>query len=465
MQNYIFIYPAIKIKEYKTETSKLSFLYSPELLQQKYKPGQRQFAVNDTAVEIISLFNGLKTYDEIIQSLADKYSESFQLIKNKVDPFLEQMTKQYGYTIKEQSAPIVQDIIISNYSNYYPSVISIELTNKCNLRCKHCYGSFGIENKEIISLKDIYYIIESLGKIEVSIIELTGGDPTVYPYASEVIEKAFDVGVPTVMLLTNGVYFSQKLLDTIIKNKDRMFLQIDLHSLNEDYYDWFTNSRNNLHRVKNNIDFLISNGVRIRICAIFTPGNVHELAEIGEWAYNHGAISYEPSVVTGIGRANLGDPDLFFQDEKGLMEYKKQQDLVLDRHPNFIRDPEVKDVTRKNCGAICSQVSLKVNGEIKLCNMDSGDYFNLKMGNVITHPIKELFDNNKEFLREFREIELPMIENDDCKDCEQKAFCSHCLLRGFIAARKLDKMDKTCKWYQKIHPLVKERFPLHSPAN
>jgi radical SAM protein with 4Fe4S-binding SPASM domain len=463
MKDYLYIYPVARIKEYTTPTSIMIFLHSPELLHQNYKPDEKQFKLNKTSVEIISLFNGLKTYNEIIQSLADKYSESFQSIESKVKPFIDQMTNQYGYTIKKQSEPIIQDVIISSYSNYYPSVASIELTNKCNLRCKHCYGEYGIENNKIISLKDIYVVLESLGEIGISILELTGGDPTMYPYTSEAIEKAFDVGISTVMILTNGVSFSQKLLDTIIKNKHRIFIQIDLHSLNEEYYDWFTDSKNNLQKVKNNIDLLINNGVRIRVCSIFTPGNVHELVEIGEWAYKHGAITYAPSVAVALGRAKVGDTNLFFHNEEDLIEFNRQHKLVLDKHPKFIQDiTELKDAARKNCGAICSQVGITVNGVIKLCNMDSGNYFKIEIGNVITHPIKELFYNNKEFLTKFMETELPAIESNDCKDCEQNTFCTNCLLRGFIGAKKMYEINKTCKWYQKIHPIIKERFPLYS---
>lgn len=464
MKAYLYLWPVARIKEYKSTTLTLYYLFSPELLQQNYKQDEKQFIINNTAVEIISLLNGLKTYDEIIQCLAAKYSESFQSIESKVKPFMDQLTKRYGYTIMEQAESIIQEVIISSYSNYYPSVASIELTNRCNVRCRHCYGNYGGgENQKILPLNDLYFILESLSEIGISILELTGGDPTMFPHSSEAIEKAFDVGISTVMFLTNGIYFNEKLLDTIIKNKHRFYIQIDLHSLNEEYYDWFTHSKNNLQKVKNNIEYLINNGVRVRVCSIITPGNVHELAEIGEWAYNHGALSYAPAVVTALGRATIGDPNLFFPDTEGLMEFKKQHDLILDKHPGFIQEIEdLKEVTRKNCGAICSHVSINVDGDIKLCNMDSGDHFNLDMGNVITDSIKNVFDNNKDFLKEFMDTKLPMLESDDCKDCEQNLFCTNCLLRGFIGARKMHEINRTCKWYQKTHPLVKERFPLYS---
>ena len=161
-----------------------------------------------------------------------------------------------------------------------------------------------------------------------------------------------------------------------------------------------------------------------------------------------------------MGRAKVGDKDLFFPGEKELLEFQRQHDLVLERHPNFIQDIlEIKEMTRKNCGAISSQVSINVNGEIKLCNMDGG-YFKLEMGNVISRSIKEVFDDNKEFLGKFMDVVLPTLDSDDCISCEQNVFCTNCLLRGFLAAKTLHKIGRTCNWYQKIDPIVKKRFPI-----
>lgn len=153
---------------------------------------------------------------------------------------------------------------------------------------------------------------------------------------------------------------------------------------------------------------------------------------------------------------------MFFQDEEDLVKFREQQKSLIEKHPDFIDDVMIKQgALRKNCGAICSQVSIKVNGDVKLCNMDNGRYFNLRIGNVITNPIKELFDNNKNFLENFGETKPPMMEDEECKNCEKKTFCSNCFLRGILGAKELSKMDRKCGWYQKIHPVVKERFPLN----
>lgn len=80
MKNYLYLYPESKIRKISTKTSETFSLISPTL-------EHKRFELNETAVEIISLFNGLKTYDEIIQNLAFKYSEAFQQIEKKFSCF------------------------------------------------------------------------------------------------------------------------------------------------------------------------------------------------------------------------------------------------------------------------------------------------------------------------------------------------------------------------------------------
>ena len=82
---------------------------------------------------------------------------------------------------------------------------------------------------------------------------MTGGDPSVYAHIVETIELAFKAGIKSVVLLTNGVKISEELLKTLIKYKRQIYVQVDLHSLDEEYYNWFTKSKGNLSIVKRKI--------------------------------------------------------------------------------------------------------------------------------------------------------------------------------------------------------------------
>lgn len=456
MCDYLYLYPTPQIIEYSNTTLTVHYLFSSDLHNKK---GGKQYTINKVAIEILSQFNGKKTYDEIISALVHKYGDSYEEIEDKVRGFIDCLTSLYGFEVQKQSQPQLHEIKIYKYNNIYPTVASIELTDKCNARCLHCYGNFAPENINELPLESAFFILESLHEIGIKIIEITGGEPSIYPYTAEIINKAFQIGIPTIMFLSNGIYLSHHLMDTIIQYKDNMFVQIDLHSLKDSYYDWFTQTKGNLSRVKKNIDYLIKNGVRVRICSIFTPQNVDELVDINEWAHEHGAISYAPSIVTSLGRATTKENSnhLFFTTPEALLNFQSQYQAACNKYPGFIQEMvTIDEITRKNCGAITSEISIKTDGSIKLCNMDTGHYFDLGLGNAFTMTIKEIFDQNSDLLNSLMELTLPKIDGEECKLCSLRAFCSNCLLRGILGAKER-KGD--CLWYQKKVPiLLKDRL-------
>ncbi len=461
MNNYVYIYPYVKIVKYEVNTYQVIFLYSDEQRNVKRSSGERSFKINEISAEIIQQFNGKKTYPEVVEFFAKRYNEEKTNVEGIIQTFIVDL-KKCGFEIREQITPLLHEITTSTHSNIYPLVASIELTENCNLRCRHCYGEFSSHKHKEIHFQQLRPMFQSLHEIGVLTVELTGGDPSVYQYTAEAIDIAFDERIESVMLLTNGVKIEKKLIDAIIKHKDKMFVQIDLHSLDETYYNWFTCSKNALQKVKNNIVALTERGVQVRVCSMITPKNYHEVFNIAKWSYEHGAILYAPSLVIELGRA-INDKDkagLIFTNIKQLEEFNFQYDAVEKKYPNFIRGKlTTEQLQRKNCGALTSNCSIKANGDIKLCTMDTGQYFSISMGNVFENSIRTIYDKNKEFLFEILNLPLPLKNCTECIDCLFHPFCDSCLLRGFLKAQ--DMGDK-CKWYQNHVPnKVKERFPIH----
>ena len=79
-------------------------------------------------------------------------------------------------------------------------------------------------------------LFTSLKEIGVLTVELTGGDVSVYPHTATAIETAINCGIQSVMILTNGAIISDDIIKVMSKYKDRCFVQVDLHSLNTEYF-------------------------------------------------------------------------------------------------------------------------------------------------------------------------------------------------------------------------------------
>ncbi|MEC2628125.1 radical SAM protein, partial [Bacillus cereus] len=172
-----------------------------------------------------------KTYGQVVSFLSLKYSEDPISIEKKLNAFLNNVSKVYNMNIGTQEEPINVPVNLIEEQTIYPKVASIEITNRCNVRCRHCYGDFGAVKPKVMSLDQIKSLLDDLNNIGVKLIELTGGDITVHPNLKEILLYALNLDFSQITLLTNGIALSEKVMDIIIKNKSKTFVQIDMHSL------------------------------------------------------------------------------------------------------------------------------------------------------------------------------------------------------------------------------------------
>jgi MoaA/NifB/PqqE/SkfB family radical SAM enzyme len=81
--------------------------------------------------------------------------------------------------------------------------VVIELTNNCNLRCKHCYGHF--EKNTIIGISDFENVINQLYDLGCTRITLSGGEPLLLgEQLVDYVKIVKNKGFPFIALTTNG---------------------------------------------------------------------------------------------------------------------------------------------------------------------------------------------------------------------------------------------------------------------
>ena len=273
MDKYLYIAPSVIIQRYESRDRELFVLQSPEQNEKERLTGGKRYKINSVAAEIIACLDGTRTFGEIVAYFSKKYSDDETHVRQTVQSYFDKLESLYGFSVKEIEEPTLFPVQFTDYKSIYPTVVSIELTDKCNFRCKHCYGSFKPENEHEIPNEMLQPLFTSLKEIGVLTVELTGGDVSVYPHTATAIETAINCGIQSVMILTNGAIISDDIIKVMSKYKDRCFVQVDLHSLNTEYFDWFTGTKGMLPKVMHNIDVLIAAGVQVRVCSIITPLN------------------------------------------------------------------------------------------------------------------------------------------------------------------------------------------------
>lgn len=454
MKNFLHWNHKLKITRYPGNLITLSF-------DKDHKEGYlakadiQEYKINDTAAEIISLINGENTYEFVIEYLSKKYNEEIASVKSKVDNFMEMISKQYGLKVIEKNSMAKINIVDESKEVVSPMVASIEITNQCNIRCIHCYGDFGEIPCKMMNAEIVKGILKDLRELGVRIIEITGGEATTHPKIEEIMEYALSLSFDQVSLLTNGVKMSKKLINILEKGKEKVYVQIDLHSLDENYFEWFTKVPNILEKVKNNIITLAEKNVMLRVATILTPQNIDEITDIADWVHALGIVHYAISPVVSLGRANETNMELFLTMDDALRAEKKIQSIAR-KYENFLNIISSDFKKQVNCGCITSHIVINSEGDIKMCTMDNMSYFKGSIGNVLQNNVKEIFCKNAELLNTLFTANAPRMNAEQCSGCEYAGFCNGCFLRGFIKAKK--KGDE-CLWYKNVvPPIIKDQF-------
>lgn len=87
--------------------------------------------------------------------------------------------------------------------------LHLYLTNKCNLRCPHCYMFSGEPSENELTTKEIFEIIEQ-SKINgnVKVITLSGGEPSIREDFALILKKSKELGLE-VKVLSNGINWTE----------------------------------------------------------------------------------------------------------------------------------------------------------------------------------------------------------------------------------------------------------------
>lgn len=112
--------------------------------------------------------------------------------------------------------------------------LAIAITTYCNYQCFYCKeGGESISNKkEIIPLSKLKQIICNAYDVGITKFRITGGEPTIVPYFSELIEFIMNFGDTKIRINTNG-HMMLNYIDVLEKYKERLDVVFSVDSISE----------------------------------------------------------------------------------------------------------------------------------------------------------------------------------------------------------------------------------------
>lgn len=91
------------------------------------------------------------------------------------------------------------------------SIINIDLTSDCNLKCPFCFASSNEGEKKYLTPEKIKFMLKSIkpNRGQRAVLQISGGEPTISPHFFEAISIARELGFYWIQAVTNGIKFGK----------------------------------------------------------------------------------------------------------------------------------------------------------------------------------------------------------------------------------------------------------------
>lgn len=333
------------------------------------------------------LYNLTPDYMERMRKILDSNYESSDNLEVIKDYLLAE-----GIIVKEGG--LVEKL--TSFENLvHPEFAWIEITQNCNLLCRHCYeGSSRSVEKPYMSMSDFVIAVEYLAGIGVSRIQLVGGEPIIHPKIKEMITIASD-RFSSVEIFTNGTLLTDNLIKVIRDNG--VSLAFSVYAKDPALHDKVTRTKGSYHLTSSTIAKVLSMGINVRIASV-------EMVDVPKFDLSDFAVEHRTDFPRLTGRASLS---LYTDD---MLRRK----LITKKTFSKPLDPIQYSKNRliHNCFGELLYIDCDLN--VFPCAMERRvSYGNLRTSSTI-----------EESYSRFARINKDKIEG--CRDCEYRYACYDC---------------------------------------
>jgi len=314
-------------------------------------------------------------------------------------------------------------------------LLAVEITSRCNLRCRHCYGDF--YDKDAISMDDaaISTIVSFVERMRIPNVTLTGGEPLlagsrVFRWARELQ----DVGA-AVTLTTNGL-----LAPKYPSNWFRVFsrVQLSIDGTREEH-DRLRGS-GTYARVLEALEHLKRGGLRqIVLMMTVHSGNVSSLLDVSSFATEQ-KVEFAIERYTG---PSTGDLRMLTAEEfHGALEFcQTHKAHCLDPLMETVRHRHLPDFQirhRGGCTAGIAALAITAGLDVLPCVR-----LRSPIGNLDVEDLEDLWEHSPALkrLRNRRSFE-------SCGSCVHVAVCGGCRAAAFAVDGDFLGRDPGCWWPQ-----------------
>lgn len=334
---------------------------------------------------------------------------------------------------------------------YRPSLVSWNLTRKCNLKCPHCYMEGGTAEENELTTDECLHVLEGLQGLGTEMLILTGGEPLLRRDIYEIARAASQRGMWVVMG-TNGVlvndHVAVKMVECGVKG-----VGISLDSIHPDKHNRFRGGPDAWAHSVRALETCRRRGLEVLVQTTVMEMNRDEIPELMAFAREKGAWSFNLYFLVQTGRGQQMN-DLSAEDTDSILRElaTRQNDL----RPMLVRSkcaPQFKQIAYElglgglesgGCMAGTHYCRITPGGDVTPC-----PYMTVVAGNVRDRSIADIWTTSP-VLEELRDRSRL---KGRCGACEFNELCGGCRCRAQAAYGDYMQEDPACTYQPTGEPL------------
>ena len=323
-----------------------------------------------------------------------------------------------------------------------PRSVDLDITNRCNLRCRYCYHFSGPGDvDQDLPKAEWLRFFEELNRCAVMNVTLAGGEPFFREDLKELIAGIIENRM-RFSILSNGTLITDEMAAFLSSTRRCDGVQVSIDGSNPETHD-ACRGKGNFQKAINGIHHLQKHSVPVQIRVTINRHNVSDLEgianllleELGLPGFSTNAASY-----MGLCRQNMEQIELSVENRMlamdTLVQLNKKYDNRISAQAGPLAEavtwPEMELARRKGvnnfpmggrltaCGCVMDKIAVRADGVIVPCTMLS----HIELGRINKDDLKEIWQQHPGMQNMRKRNNISLTEFEFCSECKYINYCT-----------------------------------------
>ena len=307
-----------------------------------------------------------------------------------------------------------------------PLSATLELTSRCNLRCRHCYlGDQAEQHKKRALERDTEAVKASLREwadAGALYLLITGGDPMMRKDFTEIYRFAREQGM-LVTVFCDGILVTDKIISLFQELPPRK-VEISIYGATPETYESVTRVPGSHAAAWRGIHRLLDAGITVALKTVMMTLNEHEMEDMAAQAESLGLKFRHDAAIFPCLPDSSKDPLNLRVSPERVVSYDLADPKRLEHWQKAVHKLDQFPVSDRlyTCGAGATGFYCDPYGGLSPCLMTT--HYRYDQG---TRSFQDLWDHELGFIRQKKRA-----RSDSCLTGPQRAACTHCPAMNYL---------------------------------